>query len=86
MGAGGDLIAEAERKRAERLAEAEKQARETGKEPFDLARLEQLMNRGDLAGRASQLRAAYYLLHPELKTLAELAKIMIDGEPWEDAP
>jgi hypothetical protein len=86
MGAGSDLIARFERKRAQQLAEAEQQARESGKEPFDLARLEQLMNRGSLAGRVTQLHAAYYLLHREMNTLAEFAKSLIAGEPWEDAP
>lgn len=86
MGQGADDFAEFQRKRAERLAEAERKARESGKELFDLAKLEQLLNRGSQARREAQHRANYYLLNPELKTLAEYAKQLIDNEPWEDAP
>lgn len=81
-----DYFAEGERKRAEQLAAAEQEARATGKELFDLGKLEQLLNRGSQASREADHRMNYYLLHPEMKTLAEYAKSVIAGEPWEDAP
>jgi hypothetical protein len=80
-----DHFAEYRRKRAAALAEAERQAAETGKEPFDLARLEAVLGRGSQARREKDHRVGYYLLHPELRTLAEYAKLLIDAEPWEDA-
>jgi hypothetical protein len=73
------------RRRAEQLAEAERQAAETGKELFDLARLEAVLGRGAQAGREKDHRIDYYLLHPEFRTLAEYAKFVVDAEPWEDA-
>jgi hypothetical protein len=81
-----DYFDEGERKRAEQLAAAEQEARATGKELFDLAKLEQLLNRGSQARRENDHRMNYYLLRPEMRTLAEYAKSLIDGEPWEDAP
>ena len=75
---------EGERKTAESLAAAEQKARETGKEPFDLKRLEELLNRGRQERRERQHRVRYYVLCPELKTLADYAKLLLDEEPWED--
>jgi len=80
-----DYFAEYERKRAEQLAEAERKAVETGKELFDLARFEEALGRGSQAKREKDHRVAYYLLHPEMRTLAEYAKNLIDSEPWDDA-
>ncbi len=68
-----------ERERAEQLAAAEQKARESGKEIFDLQRLEQVLNRGSQKANADQHRAQYYLLYPELRTLAEYAKKLIDA-------
>ena len=75
---------EAKRKEAEHLAEAEKAARESGKESFDLRRLEALLNRGSQARREHDHRVRYYLLCPELLTLADYARRLLDDEPWED--
>lgn len=81
-----DYFAEYERKRAEQLSEAERAARDNGKELFDLARFEKLLNRGSQAAREKDHRVNYYLLESELKTLAEYAQRLIDNEPWEDTP
>lgn len=81
-----DYFAEYERKRAEQLADAERKAQESGKELFDLGRLEALLNRGSQAKREKDHRVAYYLLHPEMRTLAEYAQSLLDGEPWDDTP
>jgi hypothetical protein len=86
MSFGTDLFAEYERKRAQQLAQAEREAQERGKEPFDLQRLEGLLNRGSQAKREKDHRLVYYLLQPELQTLAEYAQRLLDGEPWEDTP
>lgn len=74
-----DYFAGYEERRAAELAAAEQRAREDGKELFDLARFEQLLNRG------SQARH-YYLLWSELRTLEAYAKKLLDHEPWEDTP
>ena len=76
---------EAKLKAAERLAEAEQQARQTGKEPFDLRRLEALLNRGPQDRREADHRVRYYVLCPELRTLADYARMLLDEEPWADA-
>jgi hypothetical protein len=86
MSFGPDYFAEYERRRAEQLSEAERRAGETGKEVFDLRRFEELLNRGSQAKREKDHRVAYYLLHPEMKTLAEYATSLLDGEPWDDTP
>lgn len=80
-----EYFEEGTRRRAEALAEAERRAAETGKERFDLARLEQLLNRGPQAARGEGHRVAYYLFREEVRTLAEYAQQLIDNEPWEDA-
>ena len=80
-----DYFADYERKRAEALAAAEREAAETGKELFDLERLEQLLNRRSRA-REMEHRVDYYLLKPEMRTLAEYAESLLAGEPWDDTP
>jgi hypothetical protein len=67
------------------LALAEAAAAETGKEPFDLSRLEQLLGeeRGSLAARERRLRSSYYVSHPELRTLAEFAAFRLEQEVWD---
>ena len=65
------------------LAEAE--AAEAGKEPFDLARLEQLLGEelGSLADSERSLRMSYYIAHPELRTLAEFVEFRLEQEVWD---
>jgi hypothetical protein len=81
-----DYFAQYEKKRAEELAEAERKAGESGKELFDLARFETLLNRGSQAAREKDHRVNYYLLNPDMKTLAEYAKKLLENEPWDDTP
>ena len=81
-----EYFAEAERNRTEELAKAERDAIESGKEPFDLKRLEQLLNRGSQASRESGHRVNYYVFRSELLTLAAYAAYLVEIEPWEDTP
>lgn len=81
-----DDFAGSEERRAAELAAAEQRAREDGKELFDLARFEQLLNRGSQARREADHRTNYYLLWSELRTLQEYAQKLLDHEPWEDTP
>lgn len=80
-----EYAAQVDRANAEGLAKAEQEARETGKELFDLKRLEQLLNRGSQAARERGHRVCYYVLNAEMRTLEEYAKSLLDSEPWEDA-
>jgi hypothetical protein len=67
------------------LAAAETEAAATGKEPFDLAHLEQLLGEepGALAASERRLRASYHLAHPELRTLAAFAEFRLEMEVWD---
>ena len=78
-------FAAAERKKAEELASAEREALASGKEAFDLATFEKLLNRGPQAAREQQHRANYYIFNRELRTLAEYVAQLHANEPWEDA-
>jgi hypothetical protein len=76
-----------ERKKAEaaaELANAEREAHASGKEPFDLARFEQLYGHGSQAHREQQWREIYYV-HREHRTLADLVRELQANEPWEDS-
>ena len=75
-----DFFAAADRKRAEQLARAEADAKVSGKELFDLARFEALYNRGAQAANESQHRVHYYLMYPELRTLADYATMLIERD------
>ena len=69
----------------EALERAEREAIASGKEPFDLAKFEQLLQRGPQAKREEGHRAGYYIFNPELKTLAEYVAHLHRIEPWEDS-
>ena len=69
----------------EALERAEREARASGKEPFDLAKLEQLLMRGPQAKREDHHRASYYIFNPELQTLTEYVALLHRIEPWEDS-
>jgi hypothetical protein len=84
MGFVGELAARRKRENAEALAKATREAEASGKEPFDLARFEALLNRGSQARREQQHRERYYIFHPELRTLEEYARLQLELEPWED--
>jgi hypothetical protein len=80
-----DYFASAQRMQDEELAAAERDALASGKEPFDLARFEQLLNRGPQAAREQDHRRNYYIFRSELRTLAAYAAFLRDNEPWEDS-
>ena len=67
------------------LAAAEAEAAAAGKEPFDLARLEQLLGEdpGSMAERERRLRMSYYIAHPELRTLAAFAEFRLEMDVWD---
>lgn len=70
---------------AAELAAAERDAQAAGKERFDLAKLEQLLERGSLAARAEGHREAYYVRYRDVKTLAEYAERLRAIEAYEDS-
>jgi hypothetical protein len=78
-----------EAKNAADLADAERRAVKSGMEPFSLGRLEELLQvaPGSRAGREEYLRGEYYmscpLFHPEVRTLADFAKIVRALEFWD---
>lgn len=74
-----------DKKNREDLERAEREAIAAGKEPFDLARFEQLLMRGPQAKREDGHRTGYYIFNPELKTLAEYVALLHRNEPWEDS-
>ncbi len=85
MAPADELFRRLEARNDAALAEAEAEAAEAGKEPFDLSRLEQLLGeeRGSLADRERYLRMSYYVAHHELQTLAQFAEFRIQQEVWD---
>jgi hypothetical protein len=80
-----DLFAAADAEDAEDLAAAEREASKTGKEPFSLARLEQLLGKapGSQADYEASWRNKYYIRYPAMKTLTELADLLRELEVWQ---
>jgi hypothetical protein len=78
------LFAALEAQNAHDLAEAERWATAGGKEPFALDRLEELLHEapGSLAEREGSLRSKYYLLYPQIRTLAAYAELIRELEVW----
>ena len=81
--AARDFAAEVERKheqtRAEQLARAKAEAVVRGKEPFDLAKLETLVDPGRMIGASERQRNyeyMYYVTSPDFMTLTELADLI----------
>jgi hypothetical protein len=70
---------------AAELAAAERDALAAGKERFDLATLERLLQRGPQAAREQGHREAYYISFREVKTLAEYVARVRAIEPYEDS-
>lgn len=85
MSWASDYLAEGARKRVEALAKAEADARESGKELFNLRLLEAHLNRGSQARREEDHRMNYYILNPEMRTLAEYAQWLLQNEQWENS-
>lgn len=68
-----------EQTRAERVAHAKVEAVARGKEPFDLARLETLVDPSRMVAseeRQLEYEYAYYVRHPRFTTLQELAELI----------
>ena len=72
-------------RQAREVAEAERGALASGKERFDLGRLEQLMEQapGSKAAVADTLRRQYYIVHTDVRTLAEYAALVRQLEVWD---
>jgi hypothetical protein len=78
-----------ERTRGERLAAARTDADARGKEPFDLGTVERMVDTstddGHLspaAKRRELLEYIYYVDHPSMMTLAELALLLRETRRW----
>lgn len=78
-----------ERARAERLADARLAADACGKEPFDLATLERMIDTRTKDGRLPPLEERraffeyrYYVERPSVMTLAQLALLHRDLKQW----
>ena len=67
------------------LAKAEATALASSKERSDLAKFEQLLNRGPQAAREEGHREAYYISYRDVKTLAEYVARLHAIEPFEDS-
>ena len=67
------------------LEKAEQEGAASGKEPFDMRRLNEIMGRDVEWGlsREEALRQMYYISHPEMRTLAEFAEFRREMEMWE---
>ena len=74
--------------RAKRLADAKAAAVASGKEPFDLARLETMCDTSSegrvapLEVRQQRFEEWYYVWHPEVRTLEELARKIEEYNRW----
>ena len=80
------MFSAVEAENAADLAEAEREAEVTGKEPFDWERLSKLLgvSTGGQAQNEHSLRSRYYLLYPEIRTLAEFSTVINENEVWNE--
>jgi hypothetical protein len=78
------LFAALEAQNAHDLAKAERWATAGGKEPFVLDRLAELLQEApdSLTERERPLRSKYYLLYPQIRTLAEYAELIRELDVW----
>jgi hypothetical protein len=82
------IVGEERRKQAETLARAKAEAQRTGREPFDLAKLEQLCDTSrdgvmdPPEDRIAHFEYLYYVSHPELATMEELARYVEKSSRW----
>jgi len=73
---------------AERLAKARAEAAAKGKESFDLDELEKLCDTssegrlGPVERRRETFEYMYYVRHPEIMTIAELAQLIEEINKW----
>jgi hypothetical protein len=80
-----ELFTGLERQNARDLARAERRAAASGKEPFSIGQLEELLSElpGSRAEDEASLRSKYYVRHSQVRTLAEFAKLIRELEAWE---
>lgn len=74
-----ELMRQQDASRAERIAVAKAEAAARGKEPFDLAKLETLVDPGRMGApdqRQREYEYVYYVRHPKFTTLQELADLI----------
>jgi hypothetical protein len=74
-----EIRRENEKNRVEGIARAKADAAARGKQPFDLAKLETLVDPGRMVraqDRQRDYEYKYYVEHPEFTTLAELAQLI----------
>ena len=81
-----DLFKRKRDQAARELDEAEREAAASGKEPFDMARLDELLGEEGGTGEPEEvlLREKYYILYPEILTLAEFAALRKMLSLWEE--
>lgn len=81
-----DVIRKSTEQRASMLAHAKQAA--IDKEPFDLAKLEEMCDTSSegrmdpVEERQEKFERMYYVSHPELKTIAELARLVDELNKW----
>jgi len=82
------IIAESAKRRAELLAEAQRDAAARGKERFDLTKVETMCDtsadgaREEFDARRARFEYMYYVSTPEILTLAEFAKYVNEFGRW----
>ncbi len=64
---------------------AEREALASGKEPFDVARLDVLLGEapGTSAPEEAELRENYYVMHSDIRTLADYADLLKRLSLWK---
>ena len=76
MGRLEDHIARVTADTAAALAQAEKEAIASGKEPFSIEPLRAIYSDETIAARAESLRSMYYVSNAEMRTMAELVELL----------
>jgi hypothetical protein len=83
-----DTAARSKRILAEQIAAAKVDADARGKQPFDLAKLEAIVDLSrdnklpPVEERRAQHESAYYLQYPKIMTLAEYAERVVELRRW----
>jgi len=83
-----EIFKEEDERRTRRLAEAKAKAAARGKEPFDLDALEKLCDTSvdgvvePRERRVERYERAYYVQHPSMMTIAELAARIREASKW----
>jgi hypothetical protein len=83
-----EIRAQNAKTRSEALAKAKTAAALAGKEKFDLAKLEKLVDTSSegrvdpVEERLALYERKYYVEHPEIMTIAEFAKVVAELNSW----